>query len=65
MEAFSGAASVNDDLVASLHDENVFHGVTAVDSCQINYRSPGQSCKKYTAQLVGWSNQPRWCQRRR
>jgi hypothetical protein len=30
---FTGTATMNDDLVATLHNENVFHGVTAVDSC--------------------------------
>ena len=46
MESLSGAPAVDDDLVAALHDEYVFHGVTAADSYQINYRSPEQSCKK-------------------
>jgi hypothetical protein len=30
---FSGSATMNDDLVASLHNENVFHGVTVANSC--------------------------------
>jgi hypothetical protein len=30
---FSGPAAMNDDLVATFHNENVFHGVTAADSC--------------------------------
>jgi len=46
MERFSGAPAVDDNLVAALHDKYVFHGVTAADSYQINYRSPDQSCKK-------------------
>jgi hypothetical protein len=46
MEAFSGTPAVDDNLVAALHDEYVFHGFTAADSYQINYRSPDQSCKK-------------------
>jgi hypothetical protein len=29
---FTGSATMNDDLVATLHNENVFHGVTAADS---------------------------------
>jgi hypothetical protein len=29
---FSGSAAMNDDLVATLHNENVFHGVTAANS---------------------------------
>jgi hypothetical protein len=44
--AVFGATTMNNDLVATLHNENVFHGVTAADSCQINYRSLWQSCKK-------------------
>jgi len=62
MLAVTGASTVNNDLVATLHDENVFHGVTAADSCQINYRSPRRSCKKYPAQLVGCQRQPSGCQ---
>jgi hypothetical protein len=30
---FSGSAAMNDDLVATLHNENVFHGFTAADMC--------------------------------
>ena len=33
MAGFSVSAAMNDDLVATLHNENVFHGVTAADSC--------------------------------
>ncbi|MNC71908.1 hypothetical protein D3C75_1228800 [compost metagenome] len=33
MSRFSGPATMNDDLVAALHDEYVFHGFTAADSC--------------------------------
>jgi hypothetical protein len=32
MIGFSGSATMDDDLVASLHNENVFHGVTAANS---------------------------------
>jgi hypothetical protein len=31
MRGFSSPASMNDDLVAALDDENVFHGFTAAD----------------------------------
>jgi hypothetical protein len=30
---FSGSAAMNDDLVATFHNENVFHGTTVADSC--------------------------------
>jgi hypothetical protein len=30
---FSGSAAMDDDFVATLHNENVFHGTTAADSC--------------------------------
>ncbi|KKX57797.1 hypothetical protein PU99_27540 [Pseudomonas putida] len=33
MHGFSSPASMDDDLVAALDDENVFHGFTAADSC--------------------------------
>jgi hypothetical protein len=33
MADFTGSASVDDDLVAPLDDEYVFHGSTAADSC--------------------------------
>ncbi|MHC8377444.1 hypothetical protein ACYZT3_15920 [Pseudomonas sp. MDT1-16] len=33
MAGFSGSAAMNDDLGATLHNENVFHGVTAANSC--------------------------------
>jgi hypothetical protein len=32
MIGFSGSATMDNDLVASLHNENVFHGVTAANS---------------------------------
>jgi putative alpha-1,2-mannosidase len=32
MIGFSGPATMDDDLVASFHNENVFHGVTAANS---------------------------------
>jgi hypothetical protein len=33
MAVFSGSAAMDDDLVATLYNENVFHGVTAANSC--------------------------------
>jgi hypothetical protein len=33
MYGFSSPASMDDDLVATLDDKNVFHGFTAADSC--------------------------------
>lgn len=33
MAAFSVSAAMDDDLGATLHNENVFHGVTAANSC--------------------------------
>jgi hypothetical protein len=32
MIGFSGSATMDDDLVTLLHNENVFHGVTAANS---------------------------------
>jgi hypothetical protein len=32
MVGISGSAAIDDDLVATLHNENVFHGVTATNS---------------------------------
>jgi len=52
MTDFPGSAAMDDDLVATLNDENVFHGTTAADFCHINYRSHLQSCKTRTVQFV-------------